>query len=70
MLDPRLLRAELTATAQQLARRGYVLDVEKLAALEAERKTVQVRTQELQATRNSRSRVSAKPKRVARMPRP
>jgi len=56
MLDPRLLRAELTATAQQLARRGYVLDVEKLAALEAERKTVQVRTQELQATRNSRSK--------------
>jgi len=33
-----------------------VLDVEKLAALETERKTVQVRTQELQATRNSRSK--------------
>jgi seryl-tRNA synthetase len=56
MLDPRLFRAELDATAQQLARRGFVLDTAAIARLEAERKDIQVRTQELQAERNSSSK--------------
>ncbi len=56
MLDPRLFRAELETTAQQLARRGYTLDTAAIARLEAERKDIQVRTQELQAERNSRSK--------------
>ena len=56
MLDPRLFRAELDATAQLLARRGFALDTSAIARLEAERKDIQVKTQELQAERNSRSK--------------
>ena len=57
MLDPKRLRNELDQVAVQLARRGYRLDVARLQALEEERKVIQVRTQELQAERNSRSKV-------------
>jgi seryl-tRNA synthetase len=57
MLDPRLIRNDLEVTARQLARRGYRLEVERLAPLEAERKAAQVRAQELQAERNARSRL-------------
>lgn len=56
MLDPRLIRNELQETAAKLATRGFVLDVAKLEALEARRKEVQTRTQELQSERNSRSK--------------
>jgi len=56
MHDPRLFRAELEATAQQLARRGFVLDTAAIGRLEAERKDIQMRTQELQAERNSSSK--------------
>jgi len=56
MLDPRLFRGELETTAAQLARRGFVLDVAAIARLEAERKDIQVKTQELQAERNARSK--------------
>jgi len=62
MLDPKLLRTDLEATARQLARRGFMLDVERWQALETERKTLQVRTQELQNTRNSRSKAIGKAK--------
>jgi seryl-tRNA synthetase len=56
MLDPRLIRNELHETAAKLATRGFVLDVAKLDELEAQRKVVQTRTQELQSERNSRSK--------------
>ena len=56
MLDPKRLRTELDQVAAQLARRGYTLDVARIQALEDERKVIQVRTQELQAERNSRSK--------------
>ncbi|MFN2308553.1 MAG: serine--tRNA ligase [Gammaproteobacteria bacterium] len=56
MLDPKLLRNELEQVAARLARRGYALDVARIQALEEERKVIQVRTQELQAERNSRSK--------------
>jgi len=56
MLDPRLFRADLEATAAQLARRGFVLDTAAIARLEAERKTIQVQTETLQAERNGQSR--------------
>ncbi|MFO7593936.1 MAG: serine--tRNA ligase [Pseudomonadota bacterium] len=56
MLDPRLFRGDLEQTAAQLARRGFELDVEAIARLEAERKEIQVRTQELQSERNQRSK--------------
>ena len=56
MLDPALLRNHATDLAQRLAARGFVLDVAALESLEAERKAIQARTQELQNLRNTRSR--------------
>jgi seryl-tRNA synthetase len=62
MLDPRLLRTDLDNTARLLARRGYTLDTESFLALEEQRKALQVRTQELQAERNARSKSIGKAK--------
>ncbi|WP_405281559.1 serine--tRNA ligase [Cobetia sp. Ld8] len=56
MLDPKLLRADLEATAERLARRGYQLDTEAFAALEARRRDLQVETESLQNERNTRSK--------------
>lgn len=57
MLDPVLLRQHPAELAERLrATRGYDLDVPAVQALEAERKRIQVRTQELQALRNARSK--------------
>jgi seryl-tRNA synthetase len=58
MLDPTLLRGQLADTAARLkATRGYDLDVAGLERLEAERKQLQTRTQELQNQRNSSSKI-------------
>lgn len=57
MLDPNLLRhnpADLAARLRQT--RGYELDASALESLEAERKQIQIRTQELQNLRNTRSK--------------
>ncbi|MGF1765459.1 serine--tRNA ligase [Aliivibrio kagoshimensis] len=62
MLDSKLLRTELDATAEKLARRGYKLDVETLRQLEDQRKSLQVKTEELQAQRNARSKSIGKAK--------
>jgi seryl-tRNA synthetase len=62
MLDPKLLRSDLDAVAQQLVRRGYALDTAALQGLEAQRKAIQVSTQELQAERNARSKGIGKAK--------
>ena len=57
MLDPALLRANPAELAQRLrASRGFELDVGRIEALEAQRKQIQVRTQELQNLRNTRSK--------------
>jgi seryl-tRNA synthetase len=56
MLDPRLLRNNLQATAEQLARRGFQLDTVAISELEERRKQLQVESQELQNERNSRSK--------------
>ena len=57
MLDPVLLRQQPAELAQQLlSTRSYSLDVSVLESLEADRKRIQVRTQELQSLRNSRSK--------------
>ncbi len=56
MLDPALLRGQLDAVAQRLAVRGFVLDSAAIETLESQRKAVQVETQELQNTRNTRSK--------------
>ena len=56
MLDPQLLRHDLETVARKLARRGYHLDMESYAALEEKRKSLQVRTEELQNQRNVSSK--------------
>ncbi|GHU19386.1 serine--tRNA ligase [Betaproteobacteria bacterium] len=56
MLDIQSLRTDIDAVRARLATRGYTLDVDTFQKLEAERKTLQTRTQDLQARRNSLSR--------------
>jgi len=56
MLDPALLRGQLDSVAERLQTRGYTLDKAAIEALEAQRKSVQVETQELQNQRNTRSK--------------
>lgn len=56
MLDIQLLRKDIDAVAERLASRPYTLAVEEFGQVEAERKDVQTRTQELQARRNSLSK--------------
>lgn len=56
MLDPKRLRNDPQAIADALSSRGYVLDVAALEAMEAERKRLQVATEELQARRNTESK--------------
>jgi seryl-tRNA synthetase len=56
MLDIQQLRSNLDAVVAGLARRGKPIDFAGFTALEAERKTLQTRTQELQAQRNSLSK--------------
>ncbi|HTH58767.1 MAG TPA: serine--tRNA ligase [Paraburkholderia sp.] len=56
MLDIQLLRKDLDGVAKRLADRGYILDVAAFSALEAERRAIQTRTEELQARRNSLSK--------------
>jgi len=57
MLDIQSLRTDLSGIAARLATRGFVLDTAKFERLEAQRKSIQTRTQELQARRNSSSRL-------------
>ncbi len=56
MLDSKYLRQDVEQTAARLKTRGFELDVAKLAELEEKRKALQVKTQELQSERNSRSK--------------
>ncbi|MDT8386810.1 MAG: serine--tRNA ligase [Thiogranum sp.] len=62
MLDPKLLRNELTTVAIQLQKRGCELDVAELERLETQRKDIQVRTEALQAERNRSSKAIGKAK--------
>jgi len=56
MLDPALLRGQLDTVAEKLKTRGYDLPRAQIEALEAQRKSVQTHTQELQNLRNTRSK--------------
>ena len=62
MLDSKLLRTDLETVAAKLKTRGFVLDTAQIDELEAKRKDWQVKTQELQAERNSRSKGIGKAK--------
>lgn len=56
MLDTNLLRKQLDATVARLATRPYAFPMEAFNLLEAERKSVQTRTEALQARRNALSK--------------
>ena len=56
MLDPKLLRSDLPGVAAALARRGFELDVGSFAALEDERKSVQIEADRLRAERNANAK--------------
>ncbi|AWW50062.1 serine--tRNA ligase [Polynucleobacter paneuropaeus] len=52
MIDPQLLRKDIASVEARLLARKFKLDVEKFNTLESERKSLQTRTEELQAKRN------------------
>ena len=56
MLDPKLLRNDLPSVIADLARRNFRFPAERYQELEAERKSVQVKTEELRQERNTRSK--------------
>jgi seryl-tRNA synthetase len=56
MLDINHLRKDVGAVAERLRTRGFEFDIASFNALEAERKAVQVATEELQARRNALSK--------------
>ncbi|WP_426211307.1 serine--tRNA ligase [Massilia sp. TWP1-3-3] len=56
MIDIQLLRKDIDNVAARLATRKFQLDVAGFNALEAERKAIQTRTEELQGRRNSLSK--------------
>ena len=53
MIDPKLVRSDPEAVARNLARRGYVLDVARLRALEERRKAAQVAAERVRPERNA-----------------
>ena len=53
MLDPKLLRGDLTALQKKLATRGYDLDINFWQDMETKRKAIQVKTEDLQAQKNA-----------------
>jgi seryl-tRNA synthetase len=56
MIDIQLVRTQLDTVIAQLGKRGFVFDREAFLALESERRAVQTRTEELQATRNANAK--------------
>ena len=56
MLDIQLLRKDIDTVAQRLQSRGFTLDINAFNQLEAERKAIQVQTEDLQAQRNKLSK--------------
>ena len=56
MLDPAILRNDLAAVIESAKRRNMSIDFSSYETLETERKTLQIKTEELQAERNRRSK--------------
>jgi len=56
VIDPKLLRSDVHSVAENLARRGVVLDTERLTALEEERKRWQIEADRLRAERNANAK--------------
>ena len=57
MLDPKLLRNNLTFVTQELLRRGFALDIDEYQSLEADRRSLQAETEDLQNERNVKSKL-------------
>ena len=53
MLDPKFLRGNLDELKAKLATRGYELDIAFWQSVEEQRKSIQVKTEELQAQKNA-----------------
>lgn len=63
MIDPNILRSNLVEVAEKLkVKRNFDLDVALLSELEEQRKSLQVKTETLQAERNARSKNIGKAK--------
>jgi seryl-tRNA synthetase len=62
MLDPKLIRNNLTEVAERLKLRGTILDVERIQSLEDQRKELQTKVQSLQNERNVLSKEVGKAK--------
>lgn len=56
MFDINLLRNDLAATAERMKARNFIIDTAAFESLEAERKALQIQTQELQQQRNTLSK--------------
>lgn len=56
MLDPKYIRGDINEAKERLATRKFNLDVKTLEELETKRKDLMVKTQDLQASRNSISK--------------
>jgi seryl-tRNA synthetase len=62
VLDPKLLRSDLPKVAAELARRGFVLDVDKIAGLEERRKAAQIEADRVRAERNANAKATGQAK--------
>ena len=56
MLDIQLLRSNTAAVAERLAARGYEFDIVRFNELEEKRRQLQIKVEDLQATRNAVSK--------------
>jgi seryl-tRNA synthetase len=56
VIDPKLLRTAPERVAANLARRGFTLDLQQLAALEERRKAAQIEADRLRAERNANAK--------------
>ena len=57
MLDPKLLRNNIAFVIQELLRRGFDLDIDEYQSLEADRRSLQAETENLQNERNVKSKL-------------
>ena len=57
MLDSKLLRNNLAFVTQELLRRGFALDIDEYQSLEADRRSLQEETENLQNERNVKSKL-------------
>jgi len=64
MLDPKWVRTEPETVASRLAKRHFELDINEVKSLEERRKSLQTRTEELQAEQKRRSKAIGEAKKA------